>query len=200
LSLFANYIDNYIFAHKVAGKFVDNVPVYQFVQGNARLLGGEASIDIHPVERLHFQNAFSYVDAVQLNQTAEARHLPMTPAPRWTSELKYDIIRDGETLNNTYIKMGLECNLRQNHFYGLDNTETATPSYTLLNASMGTDIKCRGKKILSVYLTGDNLTNRAYQNHLSRLKYAGINPVTGRQGVFNMGRNFGIKVVAPINL
>ena len=96
--------------------------------------------------------------------------------------------------------MGLECNLRQNHFYGLDNTETATPSYTLLNASMGTDIKCRGKKILSVYLTGDNLTNRAYQNHLSRLKYAGINPVTGRQGVFNMGRNFGIKVVAPINL
>ena len=200
LSLFANYIDNYIFAHKIAGKLVDNVPVYQFVQGNARLLGGEASVDIHPIERLHFQNAFSYVDAVQLNQTAEAKYLPMTPAPRWTSELKYDIIRDGKTFNNTYVKIGMECDLRQNHFYALDNTETATPSYTLLNASMGTDIKCRGKKILSVYLTGDNLTNRAYQNNLSRLKYAGLNPVTGREGVFNMGRNFGIKVVAPINL
>ena len=99
-----------------------------------------------------------------------------------------------------YVKIGMECDLRQNHFYALDNTETATPSYTLLNASMGTDIKCRGKKILSVYLTGDNLTNRAYQNNLSRLKYAGLNPVTGREGVFNMGRNFGIKVVAPINL
>ncbi|MFW9606879.1 MAG: TonB-dependent receptor domain-containing protein, partial [Prevotella sp.] len=190
----------YIFAHKLSGKFIDNVPVYQFVQGNARLLGGEASLDIHPVERLHFQNAFSYVDAVQLNQTADAKYLPMTPAPRWTSELKYDIVRDGETLNNAYVKIGLECDLRQNHFYGLDNTETATPSYTLLNASMGTDVKCKGKKIFSIYLTGDNLTNRAYQNHLSRLKYAGLNPVTGREGVYNMGRNFGIKVVAPINL
>jgi len=65
---------------------------------------------------------------------------------------------------------------------------------------MGTDVKCKGKKIFSIYLTGDNLTNRAYQNHLSRLKYAGLNPVTGREGVYNMGRNFGIKVVAPINL
>jgi len=91
LSLFANYIDNYIFAHKLSGKFIDNVPVYQFVQGNARLLGGEASLDIHPVERLHFQNAFSYVDAEQLNQPADAKYLPMTPAPRWTSELKYDM-------------------------------------------------------------------------------------------------------------
>lgn len=200
LSLFANYIDNYIFAHKLSGNFIDNVPVYQFVQGNARLLGGEASLDIHPVERLHFQNAFSYVDAEQLNQPADAKYLPMTPAPRWTSELKYDIVRDGETLNNAYVKIGLECDLRQNHFYGLDNTETATPSYTLLNASMGTDVKCKGKKIFSIYLTGDNLTNRAYQNHLSRLKYAGLNPVTGREGVYNMGRNFGIKVVAPINL
>ena len=118
--MFANYIDNYIFAHKLSGKFIDNVPVYQFVQGNARLLGGEASLDIHPVERLHFQNAFSYVDAEQLNQPANAKYLPMTPAPRWTSELKYDIVRDGETLNNAYVKIGLECDLRQNHFYGLE--------------------------------------------------------------------------------
>jgi iron complex outermembrane receptor protein len=34
----------------------------------------------------------------------------------------------------------------------------------------------------------------AYQNHLSRLKYAAINEATGRVGVFNMGRNFSFKV------
>ena len=38
----------------------------------------------------------------------------------------------------------------------------------------------------------------AYQNHLSRLKYAAVNNVTGRQGVFNMGRNFSVKVNVPL--
>ena len=52
----------------------------------------------------------------------------------------------------------------------------------------------------TISLTADNLTNRAYQNHLSRLKYAAENPVTGRQGIFNMGRSFGIKVMVPLRL
>ena len=55
----------------------------------------------------------------------------------------------------------------------------------------------RGKKRLSVYLIGSNLTDVAYQNHLSRLKYADINVVTGRRGVFNMGRNITLKVEVP---
>jgi iron complex outermembrane receptor protein len=38
----------------------------------------------------------------------------------------------------------------------------------------------------------------AYQNHLSRLKYTDINPVTGREGVFNMGRNFVMKLNIPL--
>lgn len=31
--------------------------------------------------------------------------------------------------------------------------------------------------------------DKAYQNHLNRLKYAPENLLTGRTGVFNMGRN-----------
>ena len=40
----------------------------------------------------------------------------------------------------------------------------------------------------------------AYQNHLSRLKYAAENIATGRNGVFNMSRNFSIKVNIPFNI
>ena len=57
-----------------------------------------------------------------------------------------------------------------------------------------------GKKIAELYVTADNLLNEAYQNHLSRLKYADENPVTGRRGVYNMGRNVTFKLVIPINL
>jgi iron complex outermembrane receptor protein len=164
------------------------------MSGDARLWGGEVAVDLHPIEPLHFENTFSYVHAVQLHQPSESRYLPFTPAPRWTSDLRYDIIRDGQVLNNTFISVGLECYLRQSHVHTANDTETATPSYTLFNLSAGTDVKWHGKRVASVYLTAKNLFDRAYQSHLSRLKYA------DGPGICNMGRNIGIKVLIPIML
>ncbi len=205
LSLFANHIDNYIFLEKLTDAqgrevIIDGEAAYQNKGSDARLWGGEVLVDIHPIEQLHFQNTFSYVNAQRLHQEADAKYLPMTPAPRWTSDLRYEIIRDGKTLNNLYVSVGIEYNLRQNHFYGVGGTETATPAYTLLNAAAGVDVMHRGQKMFSVFLTGNNLTDAAYQSHLSRLKYAPINERTFRRGVFNMGRNFGLKVVVPLEL
>ena len=197
VSLFGNLIDNYIFAHRIPGLETDGLPTYQFVQGDARLWGGEVSIDIHPVEPLHLENSFSYVSAVQSHQQSDRKYLPFTPAPRWTSELSYDLIRDGRVLNNTYVKLGMECHLKQSHYYAADDTETATPSYTLLSLSMGTDIRWHNHTACTISVIGDNLTNRAYQNHLSRLKYAGDNAVTGRRGIYNMGRSVTVKVSVP---
>ena len=46
----------------------------------------------------------------------------------------------------------------------------------------------------TISLTAQNLFNRAYQSHLSRLKYADLNHATGRAGVYNMGRNIAINL------
>ena len=94
----------------------------------------------------------------------------------------------------------MDYNFKQDHFYKADNTETATPAYCLLNASMGTDIMYKGRRVACVSITGTNLTDKAYQNHLSRLKYCDVNNATGRQGVYNMGRNIVFKLVVPITL
>ena len=56
----------------------------------------------------------------------------------------------------------------------------------------------KGRKVAVLALIADNLTDVCYQDHLSRLKYADFNLVTGRQDVFNMGRNIVFKVVVPI--
>jgi len=205
LSLFANKIDNYIFSEKLADAsgsdiLTDGVPTFQFKAGNARILGGEYVIDIHPVDRLHFENTFSYVRSVQLHQPEESKYLPFTPAPRYISTLRYDLIRDGRKLNNTYVSLQMDCNLRQNHYYASNDTETATPSYTLFNISAGTDIRHKGKKVASIFLVGNNITDKTYQSHLSRLKYTPANNLTGRVGVFNMGRNFCIKAQIPIEI
>ena len=201
LALFANRIENYIFAKRIDIVMEEGFRTYEYTQGDARLLGFEAGFDFHPIHRIHFQNTFSYVDAQQLHADEDSRYLPMTPAPRWTFELKYEITHHGHTtFNNAYVALGLECNLAQNHYYKVDDTETATPSYTLLSLSAGTDLNIHRKKVAELYITADNLLDTAYQNHLSRLKYCDVNNATGRQGVYNMGRNVVLKVIVPIAL
>ena len=191
LSLFANHISNFIFLQRLSA----DDDKYRYTAGDARLWGGEVMVDIHPVEPLHFENTFSFVNAVQLHQAADSRYLPFTPAPRWTSDLRYDIVRDGNRLlNNTFASLGLACYLRQNHVHTANDTETATPSYTLLNLTLGTDIRHNGHRLCSLFVTGSNLLNRAYQPHLSRLKYA------GDRGVCSMGRNVSIKLQVPIDI
>ena len=190
VSFFANHVNNYIFLQRLDATNNE----YQYMSGDARLWGGEASVDFHPIEPLHFENSFSYVNAVQQHQPSDSHYLPFTPAPRWISDLRYDIIRDGRLFNNTYLSIGLECYLRQSHVRTANDTETATPSYTLVHLSAGTDIKWQGRRVASIFLNANNLFDRAYQSHLSRLKYA------DGQGICNMGRNIGFKVLVPIAL
>jgi iron complex outermembrane receptor protein len=215
LALFANRIDNYIFTHRLAEEIEEGYLTYAYTQGDARLLGFEAGVDLHPVHSVHFSNTFSYVDAQQMHADPGTKYLPFTPAPKWASELKWELFHHSHTtvnhhhttdaahrsvLNNLYIAAGLDCYLKQSHIYSADDTETATPGYALLNLSAGTDIQVKGKKIAELYITADNLLNKAYQNHLSRLKYADENVVTGRRGVYNMGRNITFKLVVPISM
>ena len=215
LALFANRIDNYIFTHRVPKVMKPGYLTFVYTQGDARLQGFEAGVDFHPVHSVHFSNSFSYVDAQLMNASADMKYLPFTPAPKWTSELKWELFHHSHTtinhqhttdaahrslFNNLYLAVGVDCYFRQSHIYSADATETATPGYALFNLSAGTDIQVRGKKLAELYITADNLLDKAYQNHLSRLKYADENRVTGRQGVFNMGRNITFKVVVPVRL
>ena len=213
LALFANRIDNYIFTHRLADEMEEGYLTYAYTQGDARLLGFEAGIDFHPIHSIHFSNTFSLVDAQLMHQPADTKYLPHSPAPRWSSELKWELQHHSHStvkhrherhpnhrslLNNLYIAAGLDCYLKQTHIYSADDTETATPGYALVSLSAGTDIQIGGRKVAELYVVADNLLNKAYQNHLSRLKYADENVVTGRRGVFNMGRNITFKLVLPI--
>jgi iron complex outermembrane receptor protein len=71
----------------------------------------------------------------------------------------------------------------------------------LLNAGFGADfVNKKDQTLFSISFSAMNLADVAYQNHLSRLKYAEENQATGRTGVFNMGRNFSIKLNVPLTV
>ena len=183
-ALFANRVDNYIFASRNGSLSDEGLPVYAFRSGLAHLGGGEIAIDIHPIHQLHLSSAFSCVRATEKG----GDDLPLIPAPRLYSEIKWEISHDGGVLNNAFVSVNLDWNWAQNHFYAAGGTETATPSYFLFGAAAGTDAIIRGKKRFSLYIIGSNLTDQAYMPHLSRLKYIGI---------CNMGRSVSFKIIIP---
>ena len=207
LNLFTNNINNYIFSRKLSStisgdSIAEEVPVYKFTAGNAILSGVEIFVDVHPhpLDWLHFQNSFSYVNAQLSNQPDSAKYLPFTPPAKWVSDIRIDIEKAGRYFANSFLSFGLQYFFKQDKIFAAYNTETTTPAYTLLNASFGGDILINKKTVAKLYITGTNLADIAYQSHLSRLKYAPVNNVSGRTGVYNMGRNISIKLIVPVEL
>jgi iron complex outermembrane receptor protein len=208
LSLFYNNIDNYIFLEKLVNAEgqdsiidpKDPLSTFKFVQGNAYLLGGEFSIDIHPhpLDWLHFENSFSYVLGIQKNQPDSMKYLPFIPAARLRSELKADIHQIGSFINDGYVFVEGDYTFAQNNYFKAFNTETETPSYLLFNAGFGGNIVNKnGNTILKYILSVNNVFDVAYQSNMNRLKYAPENIATGREGIYNPGRNISFKISVP---
>jgi iron complex outermembrane recepter protein len=179
----------------------EELEAFQYNQNNANLYGVEAVIDLHPhpLDWLHFENTYSLTRGTFGTEVDGTRNLPLMPAQRWLSELRTNFPKAGKTLRNIYFRLEMEKTLKQSDPFTGYNTETETPGYTLLNAGLGTDFQARGRTLFSLHLAGQNLTDEAYQNHLNRLKYTAVNNATGRQGVFNMGRNFSLKLNIPLS-
>ncbi len=210
---FVNNINNYIFAEKLqsalGGDSIRNDPalaltpgpVFKYVQGNAILSGGEVVLNIRPhtLKWLNFDNSFSFVSAIQKNQPDSTKYLPYTPPPKYRTELKF-IYNKSKVLKNAYIKVGVDYFFEQNKIFYAYGNETVTPAYLLLNAGMGGNISSKGNTLFSFYIYGSNLGDISYQSNMSRLKYTDVNNVTGRTGVYNMGRNISFKIVIPINI
>jgi len=203
---FINFISNYIYTEKLQdanGNDViidpsNPVPAFKFTQGNAQLFGGEIFVDIHPhpFDWLHLENSFSYIRAIQNNRADNEKFLPFIPAPKYRGEIKTQFKEVNNTFSEFYAKFSVDHYFKQNNIFSAFDTETSTPAYTLLSVGVGTNIKAFGKKdFFNLFISGENLANVAYQNHLSRLKYAPENLATGRVGVFNMGRNISTKLV-----
>lgn len=210
VNTFYNQINNYIFYSKLSRRaggdslvYVNGVDImaFKFRQSGAALYGFETKLDIHPhpLDWLHFSNSFSYV-AGRFNATYEGvAYLPFIPPARLLTELRADIGKGAASMQNVYVKIEMDNSFQQRRAFTAFNTETATKGYTLFNIAMGTEFKDKGKILFALHVAVNNITDVAYQNHLSRLKYTDINNVTGRMGVFNMGRNFSVKLNVPLS-
>jgi iron complex outermembrane receptor protein len=212
LSAFYNSFDNFIFYRKLeaagGGDSLvdvngDLLTAFKFDQQKASLGGIEATVDIHPhpLDWLHILNTFSVVSGQLKNPVAGNKFLPFIPASKLVTEFKGSFNRLTNNVRNFYVKFEVDNTFTKNNVFTAYNTETKTSGYSLLNAGVGTDIvNKKNQTLFSLGFSAMNIADVAYQNHLSRLKYTEENLATGRTGVFNMGRNFSIKLNVPLTV
>ncbi|MBC7867664.1 MAG: TonB-dependent receptor, partial [Gloeobacteraceae cyanobacterium ES-bin-316] len=211
LSTFYNNFNNFIFYRKLEGANAgdslvdvggDFLTAFKFDQQKAFFAGMEATVDIHPhpLDWLHILNTFSIVTG-QFDKSIEGnKFVPFVPASKLTTELKGSFNRLSNSVRNFYVKFEVDNTFTKKDVFTTYNTETQTAGYTLLNAGIGADVVNKNNRTLfSLGFSALNMGDVAFQNHLSRLKYAAENAATQRTGVFNMGRNFSLKLNIPLS-
>ncbi len=194
-SIYNNYIHNYIYASTNGElKTVDGTvyPVYRYGQVNANLYGAEASLTIHPLPFIHFENTFGYVHA---QNTTFDKPLSFIPAASLRNELRFEPKLKGT--NDAYLMVGINSAFKQNR---IDEVfETATSGYTLLNAGIGATFKL-GKQPVKLAVTGNNLLDKKYYDALSRFKPGRFDQTNPDLGVYNTGRNVTFGLYLPLTL
>ncbi|MDD5150309.1 MAG: TonB-dependent receptor [Flavobacterium sp.] len=169
---FYNSVNNYIYASP-AGTQINSNDVYDYVQNNANLYGGEIGLHFHPhpLDWLHFETSFETVTGKKQN----GDYLPLIPANNWNNTLRSEF-KINNWLENGFATLNVSTTFNQNNVSGF---ETKSNGYTLLNLGFGGKLKL-GKTAFDINLNGNNLLNKSYIAHLSRLK---------TDGILNIGRN-----------
>jgi iron complex outermembrane receptor protein len=169
---FYNHINNYIFIAPT-GNSIDGNVVFDYIQANAKLYGGEAGIHFHPhpLDWLHFSSSFESVIGTKEDGTP----LPLIPANKWNNTLRGEFNIKGWCTEG-FATLNIENTWAQNRYSAF---ETSTRDYTLLNLGLGGKITAF-HTVFQINLNANNLFNKTYTSHLSRLK---------SDGIPNMGRN-----------
>lgn len=178
---FYNHIKNYIFISPT-GTSIDGNNVFDYVQDNTALYGGEIGIHYHPhpLDWLHFTSSFESVTGKK--DTGE--YLPLIPANKFSNTIRteFDI---QQWLKKGYALVNVDHILKQNNSSVF---ETKSNDYTLVNLGLGGNINV-GKTKFDLSLNANNLLNKTYIPHLSRLKADGI-PNIGRNIILGLNFNF----------
>ena len=138
---------------------------------------------------IHFENSFTYTRGIN---RAKNKALPFIPAAVLRNEIRLEPdFKKG--LKSTYFSMTLDNVFKQDR---VDEFETPTKGYSLLNLSAGTTFMMK-KQPLKLNISMNNVFDKAYYDHLSRFKPGRLDEADLNAGYYNQGRNFSIGLYLP---
>ncbi|EKB49111.1 TonB-dependent receptor [Cecembia lonarensis] len=179
--IFYNHIDNYIF-FSPTNEMVEDLTVWVFEQADARLYGGELELGYQPnaAKWVNFGSSYSRVIG---QRRSDDTFLPYIPAFQWAQNVDFRLKNIGR-IQRPYISLLGSFVFDQNRAAPL---EEATPGYYLLGLNIGGNIQV-ANNVLDVYVSGTNLLNQTYLDHMSLFRPFGIN---------QLGRNIALNVRIP---
>ena len=183
VAAYLNHFLDYIYLAPTGTQYL-GFDVFRHKQFNANLYGSESMLAINfPFyERLRFETNFSTVTG----NLSDGTYLPFIPPPKWTQQLQLKC-KQGKRLNNVSFLVITEEHFVQDH---PAEFETPTSAYWLLNAGINGNWKTKRRTFI-FSITGNNLLNRNYYDHLSRFK---------EYGIHNIGRNIIVHLNIPFNI
>ncbi len=174
LAAYRNAIDRFVFIMPtdsfvtVSTSPADSLRVYRYQQADARLLGGEAELEVAVAAALSVR---ARADAVRGTNQATREPLPLVPPARVA--LGAELHRAGMGwADRAYAGAEVEVATRQTRLNPLD---VPTGGYTLLNLSAGLTRPMLGR-IGRVDLAVKNVANVSYRSFLSRYKEFALDP------------------------
>jgi iron complex outermembrane receptor protein len=178
---FYNKINNYIYLNP-SPIIIAGYDVFNYYQTDAKLYGGEFGLHFHPhpLDWLHFESSFETVTGEKQN----GDFLPFIPANNWNNSLRAEF-NIKNWLKDGFATLNVSNTFDQKKVSGF---ETYIDGYTLVNLGIGGQVTI-WKTHFNFNINGNNLFNKSYVAHLSRLKNDGI-PNIGRNIV--LGLNFNI--------
>ncbi len=174
---FYNLINNYIFISP-NGNSIESNDVYDYLQTNAKLYGGEAGIHFHPhpLDWLHVTSSFESVSGKQQN----GANIPLIPANKWNNSFKIEF-KPTKYLKDSFAVFSVDHTFNQRRPSQFESTSL---DYTLLNLGLGTTVTLK-KLVFEINFNITNLFDKKYISHLSRLKTDEI-PNIGRNIIFGI--------------
>ena len=182
---FYNKIKNYIYLNP-SPITIAGYDVFNYFQTDAMLYGGEFGLHFHPhpLDWLHFESSFETVTGEKQSRGLGSDFLPFIPANNWNNSMRAEF-NIKNWLKDGYATLNVSNTFDQKKVSGF---ETYSEGYTLVNLGIGGQINI-GKTHFNFNLNGNNLFNKSYIAHLSRLKNDGI-PNIGRNIVLGINFNF----------
>jgi iron complex outermembrane receptor protein len=181
LAGFYNILNHYIYIAPTGDTVSSGMPVYRYQQADAFLYGGEAGLHFHPkkVNWLHVETTFSSV----IGKKNHGEYLPFVPAHKFSMEFRVEKEK-AFFLHRAFAAAHALTAFEQNK---VAPDETPTSGYTLLDLSIGGDIKLN-HHFISVSLHINNIFDRKYIDHLSTLKEVNF---------YDPGRNISVNLKFP---
>lgn len=184
IAAYRNWINDYIAISPTGQTTTNGLSIYQYMQGNSVLYGGEAGMHFNPASLswLHLKLAYSMV----VGERSNGDNLPFIPAKKITAEV-------GLRAPRLFFLEDVFLALQPYYTFKQDDPapeEPETSDYFLFDIFLGGNI-CIGNQHLVLVVGVNNLFDKKYLDHLSTLKEVNLN---------NPGRNISLSMRIPFEL